>query len=119
MEILDGLWLWEESRLRINYDGRLVNYERTNLEELELAYAITVHKSQGSEYPVIVFPMVTQHYIMLQRNLLYTALTRGRQLAVIIGSKKALAMAVNNDKVEERYSLLEERLRDFRSDESD
>ncbi len=109
----------EGSRLTIDYDGRLVNYERTNLEELELAYAITVHKSQGSEYPVIVFPMVTQHYIMLQRNLLYTALTRGRQLAVIIGSKKALAMAVNNDKVEERYSLLEERLRDFRSTESD
>ncbi|HBK85484.1 MAG TPA: ATP-dependent RecD-like DNA helicase, partial [Firmicutes bacterium] len=76
------------------------------------AYAISVHKSQGSEYPVIVLPVSTQHYIMLQRNLLYTAITRARRQVVIVGTKKAIALAVKNNQVEDRHTLLAWRLRD-------
>ena len=74
------------------------------------AYAVTVHKSQGSEYPAVVIPIMTQHYMMLQRNLIYTAVTRGRKLVVLVGTKKALAIAVKNNKTEQRYSLLKQRL---------
>jgi exodeoxyribonuclease V alpha subunit len=76
------------------------------LDELGLAYAITVHKSQGSEYPAVVIPLLTQHYIMLQRNLLYTALTRGKQLVVMVGTAKALDVALNNDRPRQRRSML-------------
>jgi exodeoxyribonuclease V alpha subunit len=89
---------------------REIIYDITELEELVLSYAVSVHKSQGSEYPVVVLPVVTQHYIMLQRNLLYTAITRAKELVVLIGTKKALAIAVSNNKVEARYTRLAARL---------
>jgi exodeoxyribonuclease V alpha subunit len=94
----------------VDYDARLVTYDEADLDELSLAYAISVHKSQGSEYPVIILPMVTQHYIMLQRNLLYTALTRARQMVVLIGSAKAVRVAVQADTPRQRESLLSWRL---------
>jgi exodeoxyribonuclease V alpha subunit len=81
------------------------------LDELVLAYAATVHKSQGSEYLAVVMPVMTTHYIMLQRNLIYTGITRGRRLVVLVGTKKALAMAVRNNKTGKRYSNLDGRLR--------
>ena len=89
---------------------RLVTYDFSELDELTLAYAISVHKSQGSEYPVVVLPISVQHYIMLQRNLLYTAITRAKKLVVLVGTKKAIALAVKNNKVEERHTLLQWRL---------
>ena len=101
----------EEGRITVDISGREVIYEGQDLDQLRLAYAVTVHKSQGSEYPAIVLPVSTQHYIMLQRKLIYTALTRAEKLAVLIGSKKALGIAINNNKDEQRYSLLEARIR--------
>ena len=92
------------------FDGRPVTYDKTEMDELALAYAVSVHKSQGSEFPAVVIPIVTQHYILLQRNLLYTAITRGRQLVVLVGEKKALAMAVANDRIRRRYTLLRQRI---------
>jgi exodeoxyribonuclease V alpha subunit len=90
---------------------RPVLYDFSELDELVLSYAVSVHKSQGSEYPVIIMPVITQHYLLLQRNLLYTGITRARKLAVLVGTKKALAIAVRNNKAEERYSNLDGRLR--------
>lgn len=105
----------EEGELVVAYpdsDGdRLVTYAQTELDELTLAYAISVHKSQGSEYPVVVIPLTTQHYMMLQRNLLYTGITRAKRMVVLVGTKKALAIAVRNSKVTERNTLLAKRLR--------
>ncbi len=98
------------SRLVVEYDGRAVTYDETDLEELTLAYAISVHKSQGSEYPIVVMPLVTQHYIMLQRNLLYTALTRARRMVILVGSPKAVRVAVEADQPRQRQSLLAWRL---------
>lgn len=103
----------EEQLLIVDYDGRQVRYEATDLDELALAYAISVHKSQGSEYPVVILPMVTHHYVMLQRNLLYTALTRARQMVVIVGSVKAVRIAVAADQPKRRQSLLSWRLGNF------
>lgn len=100
-----------ENLCTVNYQKRLVPYTIEELNELTLAYAITVHKSQGTEYPAIILPMVTQHYIMLQRNLLYTAVTRGKKLVCLIGSEKALSIALKNNHQEKRYTLLSERLR--------
>lgn len=100
----------EHGRLWVDYDGRRVPYDEADLDELTLAYAISVHKSQGSEYPVIILPMVTQHYIMLQRNLLYTALTRARQMVILVGSAKAVRVAVRADAPNQRRSLLGWRL---------
>jgi exodeoxyribonuclease V alpha subunit len=94
----------------IAFDGRLTPYDFTDLDEIVLSYAVSVHKSQGSEYPVVIIPLVMQHYMLLQRNLLYTAVTRGRRLVVLIGSKKALAIAVGNNKTHKRYTTLAERL---------
>jgi exodeoxyribonuclease V alpha subunit len=99
-----------QGRWVVDYDDRQVAYDEADLDELSLAYAITVHKSQGSEYPVIILPLVTQHYIMLQRNLFYTALTRARQMVVLIGSPKAVRVAVQTDKPRQRQSLLRWRL---------
>jgi exodeoxyribonuclease V alpha subunit len=96
--------------LWVDYDGRRVAYEPADLDELALAYAISVHKSQGSEYPVIILPLVTRHYVMLQRNLLYTALTRARQMVILIGSAKAVRVAVQADAPGRRRSLLAWRL---------
>ena len=94
----------------IVFDGIEVLYDYTELDEIILAYAISVHKSQGSEYPAIVLPILTQHYALLQRNLIYTAVTRGRELVVLVGTRKALAIAVNNDKTKKRYTHLRHRL---------
>lgn len=92
-------------------DGRMATYEFGEMDELVLAYAITVHKSQGSEYKVVVMPVVTQHYIMLQRNLLYTAVTRARELVIVVGTQRAMSIAVDNDTAQHRYTRLRERLR--------
>ncbi len=93
-------------------DGeRTVAYEAEEIDHLVLAYAMSVHKSQGNEYPVVVLPVTTQHFLMLQRNLIYTAVTRAKKMVVLIGMKKAIAIAVKNNRIEERLSLLKERLR--------
>ncbi len=88
----------------------MVTYDLSDLDELTLAYAMSVHKSQGSEYPVVVLPLLTQHYMLLQRNLLYTAITRAKKMVVIVGTRKAIAMAVKNDKIAARWTALAERL---------
>ncbi|MCP3954755.1 MAG: ATP-dependent RecD-like DNA helicase [Desulfobacterales bacterium] len=101
----------KEKTLRVTYYDRDVNYDFAELDELILAYAISVHKSQGSEYPAVIVPLLTQHYILLQRNLLYTAMTRGKKLVILIGSPRALEIAVQNDQSGSRRSGLEERLK--------
>ncbi|HSW36578.1 MAG TPA: ATP-dependent RecD-like DNA helicase, partial [Candidatus Limnocylindrales bacterium] len=105
----------EEGELIVTFrdllQPRPVVYDFIELDELVLSYAISVHKSQGSEYPVIIMPVLTQHYMLLQRNLIYTGITRASKLAVLVGSKKALAIAVRNNRAEERYSFLGGRLR--------
>ena len=98
----------EESTLNVDFEGRVVSYGFGELDLLQPAYAITVHKSQGSEYPAMVIPMSTQHYPMLQRNLLYTAVTRGKRLVVLVGQKKAVAMAARNGSGKRRWSKLRE-----------
>jgi exodeoxyribonuclease V alpha subunit len=100
----------EDQELTVDYDGRKIQYDFTELDEIVLAYAVSVHKAQGSEYPAVVMPLLTQHYMMLQRNLLYTAITRGKKLVVLIGTKKALGIAIRNDKPKMRYTKLKERL---------
>ncbi|HQP51852.1 MAG TPA: AAA family ATPase, partial [Syntrophorhabdaceae bacterium] len=100
----------ETQEMIVDYDGRRVKYEFFELDEVVLAYAISVHKSQGSEYPVVIIPVLTQHYMLLQRNLLYTGITRGKKLVILIGTKKALAIAINNNKPQKRYTMLKERL---------
>ncbi len=102
----------KEETVIINFDGRDVHYMKQELENTSLAYAVTVHKSQGSEYPAIVMPLVTQHYPMLQRNLLYTAVSRGKQLVVLVGSRRALETAIRNNKIRTRYTGLK-RMLDF------
>ncbi len=100
----------EERELVIDFDGRPVPYDYSDLDEVVLAYAVSVHKSQGSEYPVVILPVVTQHYMLLQRNLIYTGITRAKKLVIMIGTKKALAIAIRNNKPQRRYTLLSERL---------
>jgi exodeoxyribonuclease V alpha subunit len=100
----------EEGELAIDFDGRNVTYGFGELDELVLAYATTIHKSQGSEYPAVVIPLTTQHYPMLQRNLVYTGVTRGRRLVVLVGQRKALAIAVKGAGTRQRWSKLRERL---------
>lgn len=95
----------------VRYPDTAVVYERNELDELHLAYAMSVHKSQGSEYPVVILPLSASHHIMLQRNLLYTAVTRAKQRVILVGSKAALNTALANDRTKRRYSLLAERLR--------
>ena len=85
-------------------------YDRDELDDLVLAYAVSVHKSQGSEYQAVVLPLLTQHFIMLQRNLFYTALTRAKKLSVVVGSYKALYIAIKNDKPIQRNSRIKEKL---------
>lgn len=96
----------EDQIITVKYDHSLVNYDYNELDEIELAYAISVHKSQGSEYPAVIVILSTQHYLLLQRNLLYTALTRAKNLAVLVGDKRAVAIAVKNDRVKNRYTAL-------------
>ena len=100
----------EEQEVNVNFDGKFVGYDFSELDELVLAYATSVHKAQGSEYPAVVIPILTQHYLLLQRNLLYTGITRGKKLVVLVGTKKALSIAVHNNKTQLRYTLLKERL---------
>jgi len=99
-----------EHELKIRFDQREVLYDFDDLDQLSLAYAITIHKSQGSEFPAVIIPLATQHYLLLQRNLIYTGITRGRQLVVLAGQKKALALAVANNRTEQRFSGLLNRL---------
>lgn len=100
----------QDRSLSINFDGRLVEYDVTELDELLHAYATTIHKAQGSEYQVVVMPVLMSHYIMLQRNLIYTGITRAKKILVMVGTKKALAYAVSNVTVAKRNTLLKERL---------
>ncbi|MBD5641951.1 MAG: ATP-binding domain-containing protein, partial [Desulfovibrio sp.] len=92
------------------FDGVIVPYEFDDLDELVPAYAISIHKSQGSEYPAVVIPLMMQHYILLQRNLIYTAITRGKKLVVLVGETRALEIAIKNDKTCRRYTRLANRL---------
>jgi exodeoxyribonuclease V alpha subunit len=100
----------ESRQVQIRFDDRVIAYDTADLDELVLAYACSIHKAQGSEYPCVVVPLHTQHFVMLQRNLLYTALTRGKRLVVVVGSRKALSLAVENNRIEERYTRLAHRL---------
>jgi len=100
----------DHGRVAVRYPEQDVIYERGEVEELHLAYAMSVHKSQGSEYPVVIMPLISGHHIMLQRNLLYTAVTRAKQRVILLGSKAALNTALSNDRTKRRYSLLAERL---------
>ena len=95
----------------ISFDGRNITYDFNELEEIVLAYAVSVHKSQGSEYPAVIIPVHTQHYILLQRNLIYTAVTRGKKLVIMVGTRRALSIGIKNDKTQRRYTYLRYRLR--------
>ena len=100
----------DENTLSVNFEGTLVSYEISELEELTLAYATTIHKSQGSEYPIVVMPVMMNHYIMLQRNLIYTGITRAKKICILIGTPNALHYAINNMQVLKRNMKLKERL---------
>ena len=100
-----------EQTLTVDFDKRLVAYDWSEADQLTLAYAVSVHKAQGSEFPAVVIPLVTAHFMMLQRNLLYTAITRAKKLCVLVGSRKAIAIAVRNNKVAQRYTALDWRLK--------
>jgi exodeoxyribonuclease V alpha subunit len=95
-----------EQEVIVRYDDRLVTYDYGELDEVSLAYAITIHKSQGSEFPAVVIPVAMQHFMLLERNLIYTGITRARKFLVVVGQKKALGMAVRNDQSRKRYSGL-------------
>jgi exodeoxyribonuclease V alpha subunit len=101
----------ETQELVLNFDGRLVNYDFGELDEIAPAYAISIHKSQGSEYPAVVIPLSTQHYPMLRRNLVYTGITRGKRLVVLVAQRKALTIAVRDSRAERRWSKLNQWLR--------
>jgi exodeoxyribonuclease V alpha subunit len=100
-----------EQEMVVNFEGRSVKYDFGDLDELSLAYVLSIHKSQGSEFPCVVIPLHTQHYMMLQRNLLYTAVTRGKRLVVLAGTKKALGMAVRRQDTNQRNTALRRRLK--------
>ena len=101
----------EEGVVHVNFEGRTVGYAFGELDELSLAYATTIHKSQGSEYPAVVIPLSTQHFTLLERNLLYTGVTRGKRLVVVIAQPKALGMAVRTVRAHQRRTNLARRLR--------
>jgi exodeoxyribonuclease V alpha subunit len=100
----------DESELGVRFDGREVRIPHDDLDDLVSAYACTIHKSQGSEYPAVIIVLHHQHHVMLQRNLLYTAVTRGKRLVVVIGSRRALHRAVSNATQRQRFTLLADRL---------
>jgi exodeoxyribonuclease V alpha subunit len=102
----------EKNEITVTFDGIPISYDYSELDEIVLAYAISIHKSQGSEFLAVIIPVLSQHFILLQRNLIYTAVTRGKRLVVLIGSKRALAMGIKNDKTRQRYTYLAERLQD-------
>ena len=101
-----------EQDIVVNFEGRQVAYDFGDLDELALAYVLSIHKSQGSEFPCVVIPLHTQHYMMLQRNLLYTAVTRGKKLVILVGTKKALGMAVRRQDTNQRCTALRKRLQE-------
>jgi exodeoxyribonuclease V alpha subunit len=101
-----------EQQVAVRFDERLVKYDFGELDEVALAYAVTIHKSQGTEFPAVVIPLATQHYMLLQRNLIYTGITRGKKLVVLVGQKKALGIAVRNNRPQRRYSGLLASLRE-------
>ena len=101
----------EEQEVTVEFDGRQVDYDFSDLNELVLAYAVSVHKSQGSEYPVVVMPVHISHYMLLQRNLLYTGVTRARKLVIIVGTKKALSIGIRNNKIQKRFTGLCQKLK--------
>jgi len=100
----------DSQTVKIDYDGRIVEYDAVELDDVTVAYAVTVHKSQGSEYPAVIITLLNEHYVMLQRNLLYTAISRGRRLVVLIGDPQAVSRAVRNARVQYRHSRLAQRL---------
>jgi exodeoxyribonuclease V alpha subunit len=102
----------ENDLLEVDFEGNLrCQYDLGQLDELVLAYAMSIHRSQGSEFPVVILPLSTQHYVMLQRNLLYTAVTRAKALLILVGSRRAIARALDNDDVSDRFTALQERIR--------
>ena len=100
----------EELTFMVDFEGLLVEYEVSELDDLTLAYATKIHKSQGSEYPIVIMPVLMNHYVMLQRNLIYTGITRAKKICVLIGTTKALAYAIHNMTVLKRNTKLKERL---------
>jgi len=102
---------FENRRLTVIFDNRAVEYDVTELDELVQAYAITIHKSQGSEYPVVVMPVMMTHFVMLQRNLIYTGITRAKKMLVLVGTKKAISYAVKHVTVTKRNTKLKEHLK--------
>jgi len=101
----------EEQEVTVQFTERAVTYDYADLSEFALAWAVTVHKSQGSEYPVIIFPIFMQHYLLLSRNLLYTGLTRAKQLAILVGPTKAIGLAIKRVTDRQRYTALADRLK--------
>jgi len=106
----------EAQEITVAIDNREIPYDFSEMDELIHAYAVSIHKSQGSEYPAVVIPILTQHYLLLQRNLLYTGVTRGKKLVVIVGTRKAMAIAIRNNQPEKRYTLLKERMKRWGQD---
>jgi exodeoxyribonuclease V alpha subunit len=100
----------EDGKIQVDFDDKRVEYEADEWDEISLAYATSIHKSQGSEYPVVILPLHTSHYMMLYRSILYTAVTRAKRLVIVVGSRKALAMAIRNVRVENRNTGLKEKL---------
>ena len=101
----------EDRTLAVRFDDRSIEYDATELDEMVLAYATTVHKAQGAEYPIVVMPVMMSHFMMLQRNLLYTGVTRAKKTLVLVGQKKAVGYCVRNVTVDKRNTLLAERLK--------
>jgi exodeoxyribonuclease V alpha subunit len=104
-----------EKMIQVRFDERMIPYEYGELEDLTLAYAVSIHKAQGSEFPAVVIPVTTQHYVLLQRNLIYTGITRARRLVVLVGTRRALAIAIKNNSPQRRFTRLEQRLAAERS----
>ena len=94
----------DKDKVYVEFEGRVVSYQHNELDQLTLAYATSIHKSQGSEYPAVVIPVLTEHWVMLSRNLLYTAVTRGKQLVILVGQRKALKQAIRQTESTHRYT---------------
>ena len=109
----------ENQAVQVDFEGRGVEYDFSQTDELVHAYAASIHKAQGSEFPVVVIPLLTQHYMMLQRNLLYTGVTRARQMVVLVGTRQAIGIAVRNNRISQRNTKLKERLRGFKPKEKE
>ena len=101
----------EDDELMVDYEGELVSYEQGELDEIQLAYCITIHKSQGSEYDCVILPLVSAHYIMLEKNLIYTAITRAKKLLIVIATEQILRTAIGRERVDKRNTRLMQKLR--------